>query len=75
MMVLSTAIAPELIIGLNGLFDCRSSSTIELKASPDGSMPTRLNTSSPPRTSSALQSEMAFEMDWMVKRMPVSPSR
>ena len=75
MIVLSTAITPELIIGLKGLFGCKSSSTIELKASPDGSIPTRLKASSMPRTSSALQSEMTFEMDWMVKRMPMSPSR
>ena len=74
MMVLSTAMAPELIMGLKGLWDWRSSSTIESNASPEGSMPTWRNTSSAPRTSRALHREIVLEMDWIVKRMLVSPS-
>ncbi len=74
MIVLSTAIAPELIMGLKGRFDCRSSSTMELKASPEGSMPTWLNTVSAPRTSKALHREITLEIDWIVKRILVSPT-
>jgi hypothetical protein len=65
-------IAPAFTIGLNGRF--RSSTTIALNGLPDGSTPTRSNTGSRPRSSSAMPNTNGLEIDWIVNSTSVSPT-
>ena len=66
-------IAPAFTIGLKGRPE-RSSTSIELNASPVGSTPTRASTPSRPWCSSAMPKMSAFEIDWMVKGCSASPA-
>ena len=65
-------IAPALTIGLNGRFV--ASTEIALKASPDGSTPTRSSTFSRPCCSSASPNTNGFEIDCSVNSWRLSPT-
>ena len=65
--------APALIIGFNGRPVC-GSRLIELKASPEGSTPTRERTCLSPATSSASPYTSGLEIDWMVNGVRLSPT-
>jgi len=45
-----------------------------IEGSPDGSTPIALSTRAAPSVSSASANTNGFEIDWMVKAMPVSPT-
>jgi hypothetical protein len=69
-----TAMAPALMKGLRGRPASASSWTMELKAVPEGSRPTRRQTASPWR-SSASTSAKTLLTDWMEKRVSASPAK
>ena len=66
-------IAPALTIGLNGRFEC-GSTTIALNALPDGSTPTCPSTNCSPWSSSAIPNTNGLEIDWIVKPRSASPT-
>ena len=68
-----TVMAPAFTMGLKGRL-VLASKTMALKASPEGSTPTRESTLSRPATSRARQKANAFEIDWMVNATSASPT-
>lgn len=68
------AIAPALTIGFMGLPSFSSSAMTELNARPVLLTPTRACTRSCPTACDASANTKAFEIDWIVKRMPTSPA-
>jgi hypothetical protein len=67
------AMAPALMKGLRGTPASRSSWTIELKAEPEGSRPTRFQIASPCLPSASV-SVKTLEILWMEKASSASPS-